>query len=401
MSDGPTARKGVVEVKDSHGWRVPILVVAAAVAGAALFGETAAMAAPVWPSISTVASYGNLNHVTNIVAPQDGTGRLFVTEKTGLMKVISTGAVLPTPALDIRSLVSTNSERGLLGLAFPPGFAAKQYAYIYYTDKSGTSRFYRIHISASDPNVFDRSTMQLILKVAQPYANHNGGQLAFGPDGYLYIGLGDGGSHGDPGNRGQNRNTLLGKILRIDVESTPNSTGYRIPTTNPFRNQKGRRGEIFAYGLRNPWRFSFDPLTGALWIGDVGQDKVEEIDRMPAGVTGWNFGWSRYEGTHLFKARSKVAGFHWPVWQYLHPVGDSVTGGYVYRGAAYPSMQGIYFLGDFGVGKIWGIQRSGGAWVTRLLLDTRYQISTFGVDENGDLWLADYAGGRIYKVGTP
>jgi glucose/arabinose dehydrogenase len=394
-------QKGVVAVRNWQRWRVSVLVVTAAVAAVTLSAAPPAMAAMVWPSIQTVASYGGLNQVTNIVAPLDGTGRLFVTEKAGLIKVISTGTVLATPALDIRDLVSTNSERGLLGLAFPPGFAGKRHAYIYYTGKTGISRFYRIRVSASDPNVLDRSTMQLILTVAQPYANHNGGQLAFGPDGYLYIGLGDGGSGGDPGNRGQNRNTLLGKILRIDVESTPNSTGYRIPATNPFRNQKGRRGEIFAYGLRNPWRFSFDTVTGSLWIGDVGQNKVEEIDQMPAGAKGWNFGWSRYEGTHLYKARSRVAGFHWPIWQYLHPVGEAVTGGYVYRGAAYPSMQGIYYLADYATGKIWGLHRENGVWLNRLLLDTPFQISTFGVDESGELWFADFAGGRIYKLGTP
>ncbi len=381
--------------------RTLTVVFAVALLGATVLGTGSASAAFVWPSLTTVASLGGFSQVTNIVSPQDGTGRLFVTEKTGLIKVVATGTVLPAPALDITDLVSTNSERGLLGLAFPPDFATKQYAYIYYTGLTGTSRFYRIRVSAGDPNVFDRSTMQMILSVGQPYANHNGGQLAFGPDGYLYIGLGDGGGAGDPGNRAQNRASLLGKILRIDVESTPNATGYRIPPTNPFRNQAGRRGEIFAYGLRNPWRFSFDTVTGSMWVGDVGQNKVEEIDRIPAGAKGWNFGWSRYEGTRLYRARSRVAGFHWPIWQYLHPTGEAVTGGYVYRGTAYPSMQGIYFFADFAVGKIWGLHKEGGVWLHRLLLDTQYQISTFGVDERGELWFSDFAGGRIYKLGTP
>lgn len=368
---------------------------------AALVPASPAAAAPTWPTITTTDAIGGFDHPTNIVAASDGTGRLFVTEQVGRIRVIKGGVLLPTPALDIHDIVgSAGTEQGLLGLAFPPGFSSKQYAYIYFTNRAGSSYFYRVRVSASDPDRFDRSTMQLILKVGQPYANHNGGQLAFGPDGFLYIGLGDGGSAGDPGNRAQNLSSLLGKILRLSVESTPAVPGYRIPTTNPFRNQVGRRPEIWTYGMRNPWRFSFDTATGDLWIGDVGQNKWEEIDRMPSGARGgWNFGWARYEGTHFYKARSKVRGFAWPVAEYSHAEGEAVTGGFVYHGPSV-GMEGIYFFGDYGVGKIWGLQQSNGLWVRQLLLDTPHLISTFGVDENGDLWYADWSGGVIYKVVT-
>jgi glucose/arabinose dehydrogenase len=342
------------------------------------------------------------DHPTAIVSPDDGSGRIFVTDEPGVIRVVRDGVLLPTPALDIRSRVgSTNTdEDGLLGLAFPPDFAAKQYAYIYFTDANNTSRFFRIHVSAADPDAFDPSGMQLILSVPQPYANHKGGQLAFGPDGYLYIGLGDGGSERDPGNRGQGLSTLLGKILRIDVESNPTASGYSIPADNPFVSRAGARPEIWAYGLRNPWRFSFDPANGDLWIGDVGQDLWEEIDRVADGTPGgMNFGWSLYEGDHLFKATSKHPGFTWPIAEYSHSEGIAVIGGYVYRGKAYPAMQGLYVFGDYGSGKVWTLRQVNGAWVRSTALSTPYRISTFGTDGDGELWLADWSAGTIVRVG--
>jgi glucose/arabinose dehydrogenase len=340
------------------------------------------------------------DHPTNIVAPDDGSGRLFVTDQPGVIRVVKNGTLLPTPALDIRSQVgSAGTEQGLLGLAFPPGFAEKRYAYVYFTDTAGDSRIYRVHVTTSSPDVFDPSSMQLILKVAQPYANHNGGQLAFGEDGYLYIGLGDGGSERDPANRGQDLTTLLGKILRIDTEATPEATGYRIPASNPLVNRAGARPEIWAYGLRNPWRFSFDPVTGDLWIGDVGQDSWEEVDLLTPGSGGANLGWSLYEGDHLFKATSKLSGFTWPIAEYSHKEGDAVTGGYVYRGAAYPAMRGIYVFGDYGTGRIWTLTRLGTTWTRRLALKTSYAISTFGVDGTGELWVADWSAGTIHRLG--
>jgi glucose/arabinose dehydrogenase len=240
--------------------------------------------------------------------------------------------------------------------------------------------------------------MQLILSFTQTtYTNHKGGQLAFGPDGYLYLGFGDGGSAGDPGNRAQNLGVFFGKILRIDTESTPNATGYRVPPSNPFVGQAGRRPEIWAYGLRNPWRFSFSPV-GSLWIGDVGQDKYEEIDRMPTGAKGWNFGWSLYEGNHLYKAKTKKAGFRWPIAEYSHPYAQAITGGYVYAGTGVPGLQGIYVFADFITGRVLGLTQSGTTWVKHEFLHTAYGIDTLGLDRDGELWFADFNGGRIYRL---
>lgn len=356
---------------------------------------------PTAPAPAAPSVIGGFAHPTAMAAPDDGSDRLFVTDQAGVIRVVEHGSVLKAPALDIRGRVgSQGNEQGLLGLAFPPGFAKKGYAYIYFTDTSGTSQLYRLHVSAADPNVFDPSTMQSLLTVAQPFANHNGGQLAFGPDGYLYFGLGDGGSGGDPGNRAQNLSVLLGKILRIDTESAPDAPGYGIPPDNPFVGRSGARPEIWAYGLRNPWRFSFDPPTGDMWIADVGQDRWEEIDHVAGGSpAGLNFGWSLYEGNELFKARSRVtAGYVWPVFTYSHRDGISVTGGYVYRGAAYPAMRGLYVFGDYGSGKIWTTRWDGTKWNTRLARSTSYNISTFGLDGSGELWVADYAAGKLHRV---
>jgi glucose/arabinose dehydrogenase len=346
-------------------------------------------------------SVSGLGLITNIVAPDDGSGRLFVTDQVGVIRIVRGGKVASAPALDIRPKVgSASTEQGLLGLAFPPGFASKQRAYIYFTDTAGTSRVYRIKTSASDPDAFDPSSMQLLLSIAQPFVNHNGGQLAFGPDGYLYLGFGDGGGAGDPGNRAQNLGVLLGKILRIDVESAPDSAAYGIPPDNPFAGRTGARPEIWEYGLRNPWRFSFDSANGDLWIGDVGQDKYEEIDYVAAGSpAGQDFGWPMYEGNHLYNATSKGSGVVWPVAEYSHPTGDSVTGGYVYRGSAYPQAQGLYVFGDYVTGRMWTLRRSGSAWTMRLVATTNWGISTFGVDGTGELWAADRNTGTIHRLG--
>ena len=365
---------------------------------AAAVAVSTAVAAPVWPSLAATGTIAGFVQPTNIVSPGDGTDRLFVTDRAGVIRLVKGGSLVATPALDIHDVVGTAGEQGLLGLAFPPGFAGKQYAYIYFTNRAGSSYFYRVRISASDPDVFDRTTMQLILKVAHPHTTHYGGAMAFGPDGYLYIGIGDGGSAGDPQNQSQNLGVLLGKIMRLDVESTPSSPGYRIPAGNPFVGRRGARPEIWAYGLRNPWRFSFDPSTGDLWIGDVGQDRWEEVDRMTAGARGWNFGWSLYEGSHFFKAKSKLRGFAWPVAQYSHAEGEAVMGGYRYRGSSYPRMQGVYFFGDYASGSIWGLQDSGGVWVRQLLLATPYAITAFGVDDNGELWVTDLSAGTIHHL---
>jgi glucose/arabinose dehydrogenase len=302
------------------------------------------------------------------------------------------------PFLDINGEVNSNgTEQGLLGLAFHPHYAQNGSFFVYYIDTNGNSVVARFHVSANDPNAADPTSEVDIYHINQPYPNHNGGGLAFGPDGYLYIGSGDGGSEGDPNRTGQNLQTLLGKLLRINVDSGDTAT---IPPDNPFIG-KGGLPEIWAYGLRNPWRFSFDHLTGNLFIGDVGQDAWEEMDFVPAGTHGgMNFGWSFYEGMHPYQDTPPAnAVFTWPVSEYSHADGCAVTGGYVYRGTALPELQGIYFYGDYCSGNVWGlIETSLDKWQSRILFTTSAKITTFGVDEAGELYMTDYGTGRILRL---
>ena len=325
----------------------------------------------------------------------DGSNRLFVLEQKGTVRIVRDGAVAATPFLDIAKLVRSGGEQGLLGIAFPPDFARSKTFYVNYTNRSGIGNTvvasFRV---GADADLADPATRKKLLGIVQPYANHNGGQLVFGPDGFLYIGTGDGGSGGDPHGNGQRKDTLLGKILRIDVLS--GTTPYAIPA-NPFGN------EIWAYGLRNPWRFSFDRGTGDFYLADVGQNQVEEINFQPAAAgAGANYGWKVMEGSSCFENPGcSSAGLTLPVAEYLHGNGDcSVTGGYVYRGSI-EALRGIYLYGDFCSGRIWGLQRSGGSWINQLLIDTPYSISTFGEDETGELYLGDYSGGTIYRIGLP
>jgi glucose/arabinose dehydrogenase len=327
----------------------------------------------------------------------DGSGRLFVVEQGGTVRIVRNGVVQPTPFLNITSLVTpAGGEQGLLGLVFPPGFAARGTFYVNYTNRTavGNTVIARFGLGGS-ADLADPASRSELLTIVQPFVNHNGGQLAFGPDSLLYIGTGDGGSGGDPLGNGQSLTTLLGKLLRIDVLGT--ATPYAIPPGNPFAN------EIWAYGLRNPWRFSFDRLTGDLYLADVGQGLVEEVNFQPAGSgAGANYGWNVLEGNNCFSdpACSRV-GLTLPVAEYLHGSGDcSVTGGYVYRGSI-TALAGVYFYGDFCSGRIWGLRRSGGLFENRLLSDTSFLISTFGEDEAGELYLADYAGGDIYRISAP
>jgi hypothetical protein len=253
----------------------------------------------------------------------------------------------------------------------------------------------------ADPDVADPNSEEILLAVPQPFANHNGGQLAFGPDGFLYIGKGDGGSGGDPFNNAQNPASLLGKILRIDVES--GVIPYAIPPSNPFVQTPGSRGEIWALGLRNPWRFSFDRQTGDLFIADVGQSAFEEVDFQPAGSAGGqNYGWRIMEGAHCFgDPACSQAGLALPVAEYDHAQGCSITGGFVYRGSAFPRMQGVYFYADFCSGRFWGMKRDGAAWQNTLLLTEPHSISSFGEDEAGDIYAADLAAGAVYEIVAP
>jgi glucose/arabinose dehydrogenase len=313
----------------------------------------------------------------------DGSGRLFVIEKAGRIRILENGQLLNEPFLDITDRVgSRGNEQGLLGLTFHPRYEENGWFYVNYTDTNGDTVLARFQVS-SDANRSDPGSELRLLGVDQPYPNHNGGALAFGPDGNLYAGLGDGGAAGDPQGNAQSLDTLLGKILRLDVDS---GEPYAIPGDNPFGN------EIWAYGLRNPWRLSFDTVTGDLYIGDVGQGEWEEIDILAAGSSGGaNFGWDHREGAHDYEGGGP-AGMIDPVAEYSHPEGGcSVSGGYVYRGAM-PEWNGIYLYGDYCTGIIWGLFRSVAGWQEQQLFDVDVTITSFGQDENGEVYLVSDSG---------
>ena len=326
--------------------------------------------------------------------------RLFVVEQGGVVQLVKDGAVQRAPFLDITDRVRAGGERGLLGLAFPTDHAATGRFYAYYTDRDGNSVLSRFSL-AGEPDRADPGSEEVLLRVEQPYSNHNGGQLAFGPDGYLYLGLGDGGSGGDPLGAGQRLDTLLGKLLRLDVAV---DDGYAIPADNPFAATDGARPEIWAYGLRNPWRFSFDRETGDLYIADVGQNAYEEINLQPAGSQGGeNYGWNTMEAEHCFEpARDcDTSGLVLPIFSYPHGPqwGSSITGGYRYRGENVRALQGAYVFGDFSSGRVWALREDGGTWTAEPLFEDGFPLSTFGEDAAGELYLADYARGIVYRVG--
>lgn len=365
-------------------------------------GQTAAGSppapVPVVPasSISLTQVATGFNSPVAITNAGDGSGRLFVVEQGGAIRILRNGVVEPQPFLDISSLITPGGEQGLLGLAFPPSYAVRQSFYVNYINRTGIGNTVIARFAAgSDPNRADPASRQELLMIAQPFANHNGGQLAFGPDGLLYIGSGDGGSAGDPLNNGQNTVSLLGKILRLDVLSGP---APAIPAGNPFGN------EVWAYGLRNPWRFSFDRQNGDLYVADVGQGQREEINFQSAGSgAGANYGWNIMEGSLCFLAPGlcSSAGLTLPVAEYDHTLGNcSVTGGYVYRGSV-PALRGTYLYGDFCSGMIWGLRHNGTVWTSLMLLDSPLLISTFGEDEAGELYVADYGTGAIYRISAP
>ncbi len=327
----------------------------------------------------------------------DGSGRLFVIEQPGRVRTVQGGLLSPDSFLDITDRVGSQGfEQGLLGLAFHPDYAENGYLFVNYTDLQGNTVIARFARSTGDANRADPSSEVRLLQISQPYANHNGGMVAFGPDGYLYLGLGDGGAAGDPQENAQSLGTLLGKILRIDVD---NGQTYGIPSDNPFANGGGLP-EIWAYGLRNPWRFAFDRLTGDLYIGDVGQNEWEEINFLPASSPGGvNFGWKYLEGTHPFQGQPPVGlDLLPPVAEYRHDLGCSVTGGVVYRGSRLPTWQGVYLYGDYCTGRIWGLLRDAQRdWRSVVLFESMGRITSFGEDEAGEIFLADQAGG-IYLL---
>lgn len=354
------------------------------------------------PNITLSRYTGGFSSPADIVNAQDGSNRLYVVEQIGQIRTVQNGVVAASPFLDIRDRVQSGGEEGLLSLAFPPDYANKRHFYVYYTNQSGNVVLSRFQLQAG-VNAANPNSETILLTIPHPtYSNHNGGKLAFGPDGYLYVSVGDGGGGGDPNNNAQNPNSLLGKILRLDVES-PGVTTYAIPSTNPFLTNTDPsnryRDEIWALGLRNPWRISFDRQTGDLYIADVGQGQREEVNFQAAASTGGqNYGWKILEGT-LPYSNGNSTGFTPPLLEYDRAQGVSVTGGYVYRGSEFQSLQGAYLYGDFGSGRIWGVRRTAtGTLENKLLLDSTYAVSTFGEDEQGNLYIADYFTGDIYKV---
>ena len=358
-------------------------------------------------SVEVVAAFPDLSfeQPTEIQNAGDGSNRLFVCEKFGRIKVFPNREDVQSFSLflDLSNRVVTRSEMGLLGLAFHPDYASNGYFYVNYNISRNDSNFTvisRFSRNEEDANQADLSSEVVLMEFYQPFQNHDGGQLAFGPDGYLYIGTGDGGAGGDPLNSGQRLNSMLGKILRIDVDNQEQGRNYAIPVDNPFVDDQESLDEIYAYGLRNPWRFSFDPETGLLWAADVGQDRYEEIDIIEKGK---NYGWNTMEGWHCFVAPDDCdsTGMTGPIWEYGRSGGASITGGYVYRGDDVPELLGKYVYADFVSGKIWALSYDGTrATDNTLIIDTDEFISTFGVDESGELYFGSFGGG-LYRFAVP
>ena len=352
------------------------------------------------PLLGFTQIISGLSSPVSITHAGDASGRLFITLQGGRIMIYNGTQVLATPFLNVSSLISTGGERGLLSVVFHPNYESNGFLYIYYTRLSdGALVIARYHVSP-DSNIVDASSASVLLTIPHSDAsNHNGGQLQFGPDGYLYIGTGDGGTGGSSAQDGM---SLLGKILRIDVDS---ASPYAIPADNPFNSDAAVEDEVWALGLRNPWRFSFDQLTGDLIIADVGQNDWEEVNvQLSSSTGGQNYGWPCYEGMHIFA--NYIACTHGvitnPMVEYNHGTSDSngcsITGGYRYRGNAYPGLYGVYLYGDLCTGRVWGAAPNGSMWTAVELSDTTYTISTFGEGEDGSLYVADYSGGKVYKI---
>jgi glucose/arabinose dehydrogenase len=343
----------------------------------------------------------NLSQPVHVTHAGDGTGRLFVIEKKGRVMIVRGGAALPTPFLDITPLVgSGGSEQGLLSVAFHPDYAANGLLYVYYTDLQGDVAIARYGVSSESPDRADPGSAAKLFGVEKPASNHNGGLALFGPDRYLYVGLGDGGRAGDPWGNAQNRGALLGKMLRLDVDG---GWPYAIPPDNPFASDSAARPEIWAYGLRNPWRFSFDRATGDLYIGDVGQNAWEELDFQRAGSGGGqNYGWNHMEGRHCFRVNPtcNAEAYEQPIVEYPLTGGNcSIIGGYVYRGPSFPQLAGIYFFADYCSGRLWATQEQApGDWLTQELPRTRLQLSSFGEDEAGEIYVTSLSDSGLYRL---
>ncbi len=338
-----------------------------------------------------------------LTSPYDETNRLFVVSQKGVIYALRNNSEVKNADtfLDISSKVASGGETGLLGLAFHPSYKINGYVYVNYTRRNPDLQtvISRFKVNSSNPNIADASSEEILLTYNQPFDNHNGGKLAFGNDGFLYIAAGDGGSGGDPLKNGQNKTTLLGKILRIDVDRTENGKKYTIPADNPFKaNSSSFKEEIYAYGLRNPWRFSFDKVNGTLWAADVGQNKQEEIDIISKGG---NYGWNDVEGSDCFGSSDcNKAGLIAPIWTYGRSEGGSITGGYVCRDTSLNKLTGKYIYGDFLSGKIWALSYSGNKAVSNDLIAEvdKGTLSSFGEDSNGNMYILNYSEGKIYKI---
>jgi glucose/arabinose dehydrogenase len=374
---------------------------------ALLFGIVSTFApawAQSWPKPVLYPVVSGLSLPIFITNAGDGSGRLFVVETAGTVKIFKGGVLLPTPFLDIHTQVTTGGDAGLLGLAFPPGFANKQYFYAYYTNTSGNPVLSRFHVSAN-PDIADAATEeQLLTLTVSALGLHQGGFIGFHPlNQYLYVCIGDTGPQADPNNNAQNPGILNGKILRIDVENGVSAgKPYKIPATNPFVGNANYLPEIWALGLRNPFRGSFTS-EGAFYIADVGYVSYEEIDfESPSSTGGANYGWNILEGPVItgFNGTTPPPNYVPPVASFARSIMRAIIGGYVYRGSKHPRMKGVYFFGDYVGGEIWGMQPS--TWETRSLLQTNFRFATFGEDEEGNLYVADYPNGIIYRIGdTP
>jgi glucose/arabinose dehydrogenase len=376
--------------------RETLRLVTRTIIAALLVGSCTARAGPpraTGLALEPVAS--GLDRPLYLTAPP-GDPRLFVVEQGGRIRIVRDGRLLPVPFLDLSDRVRAGGERGLLGLAFHPRYRETGFLYVDYTDLQGNTKVERYSVSR-DSDRADPASARLILAIDQPYANHNGGDVVFGPDGMLYVGMGDGGSGGDPHGNGQNRSSLLGKLLRLDVDR---GTPYTVPRDNPFVATAGARGEVWAYGLRNPWRFCFDPPAGLLYIADVGQDRWEEIDVQPASLAGLDYGWNAMEGSHCFRTPGcRSEGRVLPAVEYGHGEGCSVTGGFVYRGRRLPGMVGHYFYADFCSGWIRSFKIERGAVTEHREWQGVHvdQPASFGLDGQGELYVCDLGGG-VYRL---
>ena len=360
-----------------------------------LFSFTIAKAQPTFQLKQYATGFSSPIDITNA-----GDDRLFIAERAGVIKIIDKdGSTIATPYLDIKSKIKSGGEQGLLGLTFHPNYKENGFFFVNYTNTGGDTHISKFKVSY-DPNKGDPASEVVLMKIDQPYSNHNAGDLCFGKDGYLYFGLGDGGSGGDPQGNGQNKKALLGKMIRIDVDKKDNGKEYAIPADNPFVNDDSTLDEIWALGVRNPWRISFDRETDDLWIADVGQDKWEELDFEPAGSKGGlNYGWKCREGKHDF-GNGCNGDFTEPIVEYDHSQngGYSVTGGFVYRGCMYSNLNGVYFMTDYVTGHFWTVQKDGNDWKVDRKAGVQKNISTFGQDSKGELYAGNISNGTIYMI---